>query len=366
MRVAVTGAQGRLGRALIAALEDAPFTGPMGPIAWSRPELDLDTLTAPSVDALIERDRPEIVIHAAAWTDVDGCAREPDLAMRRNGTATGLIAEACAARGVHVALVSTNEVFDGARTDGRGYVPPDTATAINAYGESKLEAERLAGGGGRRRAARRPIVRTSWLHGPPGNDFPAKIAAAALRARDAGQPLKAVSDEIGTPTYTPDVADAIVELIWEDALFGDAGHGAGSTTSSTAAARPEPTGRARSCARPASRWPSRRSRRPRGSARAPRRCGPSWSPRRCPRASRCATGGWRSPMPCRRCDGTFAAEPDRACRPAPRDRVAVHPRTGAYCSGLHRTRQRQPERASRGLTIPRLAPPSPAARLGRH
>jgi dTDP-4-dehydrorhamnose reductase len=222
VRVAVTGAQGRLGRALIAALEEAPFTGPKGPIAWSRPELDLDTLSVDTLTALIERDRPEILIHAAAWTDVDGCAREPALAMRRNGTASGLIAEACAARGVHVAIVSTNEVFDGARTDGLGYPPDDPRHPINAYGESKLEAERLAGevaGGG----AQVAIARTSWLHGPPGNDFPAKIAAAALRAKAAGQPLKAVSDEIGTPTYTPDVADAIVELIWEDALFGPAG-----------------------------------------------------------------------------------------------------------------------------------------------
>ena len=226
MRVAVTGAQGRLGRALIAALEDAPFTGPMGPIAWSRPDLDLDTLTAASVEALIARDRPEVVIHAAAWTDVDGCARDPALAMRRNGTATGLIADACVARGVQLAVISTNEVFDGTRTDGRAYVPGDERRSVNAYGASKLEAERLveaaasAAAGGEASAA---IVRTAWLYGPPGNDFPAKIAAAALRARDAGQPLKAVNDEIGTPTYTPDVADAIVELIWEDALFDDPG-----------------------------------------------------------------------------------------------------------------------------------------------
>src|SRR5512134_3865286 len=100
MRVAVTGARGRLGRALVEALEDAPFTGTLGPIAWSRPELDLDTLTESSAGALIERDRPEVVVHAAAWTDVDGCARDPDLALRRNGAATGVLAAACAARGV--------------------------------------------------------------------------------------------------------------------------------------------------------------------------------------------------------------------------------------------------------------------------
>jgi dTDP-4-dehydrorhamnose reductase len=210
---------GRLGRALIEALEDAPFTGPKGPIAWSRPELDLDTLTVDSVIALIERDRPELVIHAAAWTDVDGCAKDPDLAMRRNGTATGLIAKACEAYGKALAIISTNEVFDGRRTDGRGYAPDDLRNPVNAYGASKAAGERLAYDamhevGGRPLA----IVRTSWLHGPPGNDFPAKIAAAALRAKAAGEPLRVVGDEIGTPTYAPDVAEAIMELIAEDEL----------------------------------------------------------------------------------------------------------------------------------------------------
>lgn len=224
MRVAVTGAHGRLGRALIEALENAPFTGAKGPIAWSRPEFDLDTLSVDSVTALIERDRPEVVIHAAAWTDVDGCARDPALAMHRNGAAVGLIAQACAERVVHLALISTNEVFDGARTDGQGYSPDDVRRPINGYGASKLAGEQ-GGFDAMALAAETPfaIVRTSWLHGPPGNDFPAKIAAAALRAKAAGEPLRVVGDEIGTPTYTPDVADAIVELIWENALFDESG-----------------------------------------------------------------------------------------------------------------------------------------------
>ena len=86
MRVAVTGASGRLGSALIAALADAPFTGIAGPIAWTRADFDLD---APEgVERALDRDRPEVVVHAAAWTDVDGCARDPELAIRRNGVAT--------------------------------------------------------------------------------------------------------------------------------------------------------------------------------------------------------------------------------------------------------------------------------------
>ncbi|MGZ4612940.1 MAG: sugar nucleotide-binding protein, partial [Kineosporiaceae bacterium] len=110
MRVAVTGSGGRLGRAIVAALADAPFTGVRGPLAWPREAFDLD---APDgVGALLERERPEVVIHAAAWTDVDGCARDPELAMRRNGTATGVLARACAARRIDLIAISTNEVFD--------------------------------------------------------------------------------------------------------------------------------------------------------------------------------------------------------------------------------------------------------------
>ena len=216
----MTGAGGRLGRALIAALEEAPFTGPLGPIAWRRPAFDLDTISDAAVAALLERDRPEVVVHAAAWTDVDGCARDPALATRRNGDATGILARGCAAGGVELVQVSTNEVFDGRRTDGTGYRPDDRVNPPNPYGESKLRGEQQA------RAAyeavtgtaRLAIVRTSWLHGPPGNDFPAKIAAAALRAQAAGEPLRAVGDETGCPTYAPDLAEAIGELLGADAL----------------------------------------------------------------------------------------------------------------------------------------------------
>ena len=214
MRVAVTGSTGRLGRALVAALEDAPFTGPFGPIAWTRADFDLDD---PRPDPVLRRDRPEVVVHAAAWTDVDGCAREPDVALRRNGAATGVLAAACAEAGVDLIVVSTNEVFDGRRTDGRGYRPGDEPGPINAYGTSKLDGEQRAiaafGDPGSRPGPQLGIVRTAWLYGPPGNDFPAKILAAAERARAAGEPLRVVSDEIGSPTYAPDLAEAIVELL---------------------------------------------------------------------------------------------------------------------------------------------------------
>lgn len=224
MRVAVTGSTGRLGSALLTALGDAPFTGPSGPMAWDRSAFDLD---APgSVGQRLDRDRPEVVVHTAAWTDVDGCARDPELAVQRNGAATGVLAAACAARGIDLVAVSTNEVFDGQRTDGVGYAPTDPTSPPNAYGDSKLAGERAAteafeasrtaddhGG-------RLGIVRTAWLFGPPGRDFPRKILEAADRAAAAGEPLRVVGDEWGTPTFAADVADAIVALLAEDAHAG--------------------------------------------------------------------------------------------------------------------------------------------------
>ncbi len=232
MRVAVTGAGGRLGRALVAALEEAPFTGPAGPLAWSRPDYDLDDPAAAA--RCLDRDAPEVVVHAAAWTDVDGCAREPGRAMRRNALAVAELAAGCAERRIDLVLVSTNEVFDGRRTDGVGYGPTDRPAPGNPYGSSKLAGESSAqaaflrvGGTVDRKPASAPgpgpllaVVRTAWLFGPPGNDFPAKILAAADRARAAGEPLRVVRDEVGSPTYAPDLAEAIVGLLWDGDFAG--------------------------------------------------------------------------------------------------------------------------------------------------
>lgn len=219
MRVAVTGATGRLGRALVAALADAPFTGPAGPIAWDRAAFDLD---APAgIGGRLDHDRPEVVVHTAAWSDVDGCARDAELAVRRNGMATGILAEACAARSIDLLAVSTNEVFDGARTDGQGYRLDDDPRPGNPYGASKLEGERLAAAayanvvGGRL-----GIVRTAWLFGTAGRDFPSRVLDAADAAAATGEPLRVVADEWGTPTYIHDAAEAIVELLAADSVPG--------------------------------------------------------------------------------------------------------------------------------------------------
>jgi dTDP-4-dehydrorhamnose reductase len=219
MRIAVTGAGGRLGQALVNALGEAPFSGPSGPIAWTREAFDLDAPA--SIGALLDRDRVEVVVHAAAWTDVDACARDPDLAIARNGEATGVLARACAQRGVDLVAISTNEVFDGRRTDGVGYGPDDAPAPANPYGASKLAGERAARNAyeGTTRG-RLGVLRTAWLFGPGKPDFPTKILAAAGAAAQTGEPLRVTGDEWGCPTYTADVADAVVELLAENAFEG--------------------------------------------------------------------------------------------------------------------------------------------------
>lgn len=238
MRIAVSGAGGRLGRALVEALEDAPFTGPFGPLSWRRPDYDLDDPSAAA--RVVARDRPEVVVHAAAWADVDACALDPRLAMRRNAEAAGEMAEACARAGADLILISTNEVFAGDADPAVGHAPGEAPAPCNPYGASKLAGEEAAraayaaaGGigagaregplapdgepaslpGGRVTGPQLAIVRTAWLFGAPGADFPSRILLAARRVAADGGEVSLVADETGTPSYLADVAEAICELV---------------------------------------------------------------------------------------------------------------------------------------------------------
>jgi len=216
VRLAITGSTGRLGGALVSLAGARPGWA-VAP--WTRADFDLD---APgSVDASLDRARPDLVLHCAAWTDVDACAREPERALQRNGVATGVLAAACAARGVGLVMVSTNEVFDGRRTDRIPYSTTDEPRPGNAYGASKLlgeqEARNAFGPGAR---AGLWIVRTAWLFGAPGNDFPMKIIAAARAALADGRTLSLVADEVGSPTYAPDLAGGILDLAADPATAG--------------------------------------------------------------------------------------------------------------------------------------------------
>ena len=200
-RVAITGARGQLGRQLVEAFRaNGDEVLPL-----SRPQLDLD---APEAAIALLRDaRPEVIVHAAAWTDVDGCARDPEAAMRRNGETPRRLAEATAAWEPLFVQISTNEVFDG--TARVPYVEDAAPNPVNPYGASKLAAEEAV----RKAAPRHLVIRTAWLFGPGGENFVSKILAAATRATQRGEPLRVVDDEWGNPTWAPSLAYAIVTAV---------------------------------------------------------------------------------------------------------------------------------------------------------
>lgn len=201
MRVLITGGQGQLGRDLRLVLAEHEVR------STDLPELDV---TDPSavLDA-ISSFCPEVVIHAAALTDTVRCETEPDLAYTVNALGTRNVALACQRAGAAMLYVSTNEVFDGTRRE--PYLEFDEPNPLNVYARSKLAGERFV----QTLLPRHYVVRTAWLYGAESSHFPAKILAAAR-----GRPeLSVVVDEIATPTWTCDLADALARLI-QQPLYG--------------------------------------------------------------------------------------------------------------------------------------------------
>jgi dTDP-4-dehydrorhamnose reductase len=146
---------------------------------------------------------PAWVVHAAALTDVDGCERDPDRAYVVNGEGTRRVAEGCRAAGAGLVYLSTDYVFDGRKR--APYVETDPPAPLSAYGRSKLAGEEAT----RRLAPRWAIVRTAWLFGVSGKNFVKTIIEKAT----AGAPLRVVDDQVGSPTYARDLAEAIRELV---------------------------------------------------------------------------------------------------------------------------------------------------------
>jgi dTDP-4-dehydrorhamnose reductase len=197
MRILITGANGQLGQALQKALADQASTI----IATDIPEFDISKHT---IVRRFSDLRPDIVIHGAAMTDVDGCAKDPDTAFNINAFGTQNVAHACLRCNADMVCVSTNEVFDG-RSD-RPYTEDVKPNPVNAYGSSKRAGEQMAAHYVQEKLY---IVRTAWLYSAGGHNFPAKIIAAA----DKHGELRVVTDEISNPTYAPDLAAAIAQLI---------------------------------------------------------------------------------------------------------------------------------------------------------
>lgn len=195
MKIAITGSDGQLGRALQTALHARHTL-----LSLSHREFDI---TDRANIARLASMQPDLVIHCAAMTNVDGAARDPVTAFRVNAFGTQNIALACQKCNAALVYVSTNEVFDGKKD--APYLEHDAPHPVNVYGKSKLAGEWYA----QHLVQKFYIVRTAWLYAKGGGKFPDKILELAQRQTA----LAVVRDEIGSPTYVPDLADAVAQLI---------------------------------------------------------------------------------------------------------------------------------------------------------
>jgi len=164
---------------------------------------ELDLARPDSIDAVLRSLAPTVICNAAAYTAVDRAESEPELALRVNGEAVGAIAATARAVGAAVVHFSTDYVFDG--TSDRPYVETDSPNPLNVYGRTKLAGERELADSGAGYLA----VRTSWVHGNGGQNFVATMRRLA-RERDE---LRVVSDQHGSPTYAPSLADAVAKIV---------------------------------------------------------------------------------------------------------------------------------------------------------
>lgn len=192
----VTGAGGMLGRAVVLALSAAGYEV----VPCEHGALDVCDLAA--VRRLVLQVRPDVVVNCAAYTDVDKAESEPEAAMAVNGLGARNVALACLDAGCELVHISTDYVFSGEK--GAPYRIWDACDPINAYGVGKAWGEYYV----RSLLPRHYIVRTSWLFGPGGRNFVAKVLELASQQRA----LRVVVDECGCPTFTGDLAEAIVAL----------------------------------------------------------------------------------------------------------------------------------------------------------
>ncbi len=195
-RVLVTGAAGMLGIAMVARFRERHTVQPMT-------RSDADLTDAQSCIEWIVKASPQIIVHVAAWTDVDACEADPDRAFRDNGLATRNVALAAQRLGASMCYISSDYVFDGRKST--PYREYDSTSPLGVYGRSKLWGEEVV----QRLVRQHWIARTSWLYGSGGRNF-VQTMAHLLASRSS---VQVVDDQRGSPTYTLDLAAAIVELV---------------------------------------------------------------------------------------------------------------------------------------------------------
>lgn len=199
MRLLVLGARGMLGTDI---LQDWKFDEV---IPADSAEADIRDLH--QVKTLVCKARPDWIILTAAYTDVDGSEKDPDLAFAVNAAGAENVARVASENTARLFYVSTDYVFDGTAT--RPYEPNHPVHPLNVYGASKAAGEQAVQSHSREWC----IARTSWLFGASGPSFPEKI----LKASETRPELSVVSDQVGSPTFTRDLASAMLQLIHNDA-----------------------------------------------------------------------------------------------------------------------------------------------------
>lgn len=199
MRILVIGAKGMLGTDMLHAWKADQV------IPADVAEADIRDLN--QVRSLVSSSCPDWIVLTAAYTDVDGSENNRELAFAVNATGAENVARAASEIGACLFYISTDYVFDG-NTD-RPYEPHDPLHPLNVYGASKAAGEAAV----QKYARRWSIGRTSWLFGAYGNSFPEKI----LRASESRPELRVVADQVGSPTFTRDLAGAILRLLRADA-----------------------------------------------------------------------------------------------------------------------------------------------------
>ena len=197
MRILITGAGGMLGQDVEAAARAAGDEV----LALDRAQLDITDRDA--VFAAVAQARPEAVVNCAAWTKVDDAERYEPEATRVNGDGAGFVAAGAAAAGAWTVHVSSDYVFDGAKRE--PYLESDPTGPVSAYGRSKLAGERAVADAA---PEAHTIVRSSWLFGTGGACFPATM----LRLGAERDRLRVVDDQIGCPTFTADLAGALLAV----------------------------------------------------------------------------------------------------------------------------------------------------------
>jgi dTDP-4-dehydrorhamnose reductase len=218
MKLVILGAAGQVGRELGRLVLPAGWQA-----AWFD-RVDFDIADAAAVRATLARERPDIVINAAAYTAVDRAEREPEAAWAANAVAPGLIAAACADRGAALIHLSTDYVFDGTKTG--AYHEDDPVNPLGVYGKSKAAGEQAVRDGLREHVT----IRTAWLYSVHGQNFVRTI----LRLAEERPSLRVVADQHGAPTAAADLAAGVLAV----ARHIDRGRGAWGTFHLTGA---EPT-----------------------------------------------------------------------------------------------------------------------------